>query len=251
MKKKIAIANWKMNLSLGERDELAEAVKRELGKVADKDVVICPSTISLMQVGKIISNSSIQLGAQDVFWEETGAYTGETSPSILKAIDCLYAIVGHSERRKYVGETDEMVNKKIDACLENGLTPIFCVGETDDERSNGLTDNVILNQLKRGLKGIELVSDEQIVVAYEPVWAIGSGNAVEPRELDRVLQVIKQAMIDLYPLTIAQNNVRMVYGGSVDADNISGFLELDLLDGFLIGGASLNIDKFKKIVESL
>lgn len=249
MKRPIVIANWKMNLSLQEREELAQDLKSKVGKKASVDVVICPSAISLMQIGKVISGSQLILGAQDVFWEETGAYTGEVSPEVLHELDCRYAIVGHSERRQYLGETDEMVNKKIDACIENDIIPIFCVGETVGQRHGGETDNVILSQVKKGLEKIDIVGDEKLVIAYEPIWAIGSGQAVEPEEAAHVFELINQVITDTYPLTIVKNNVRMIYGGSIDEKNAKGFLKLDNLSGFLIGGASLDADKFNKIIK--
>lgn len=251
MKKPIIVANWKMNLSIGEREDLASEFKKQFGKIEDKDIVICPSAISLMQVASIIGTSFISLGAQDVFWEESGAYTGEISPSILHDLDCRYVIVGHSERRHYLAETNEMINKKVDACLDNNIIPILCIGETRKERHDGQTDNILISQLRGGLKKVDIVGDEQIVIAYEPVWAIGSGSVVESSELDKVLTLIKQSLIDMYPLTIVQNNVRIVYGGSVDADNVANFSKLKLLDGFLIGGASLDIDKFNKLVKKI
>jgi len=144
-----------------------------------------------------------------------------------------------------------MINKKIDACLDNKLIPILCIGETAKDKNNGDTNNVLFNQLTGALKNINIVDDENIVIAYEPVWAIGSGNVVKPEELQEVLETIKQILVDMYPLTIVQNNVRMVYGGSVDSDNVSSFSKLKLLDGFLIGGASLDINKFKEIAKNI
>ena len=179
MGRPILIANWKMNLSIGEREELAKTIKEKLGKLESKDIVICPPVISLMQVASIIDVSNIALGAQDVFWEETGAYTGETSPSILKDIGCEYVIIGHSERRQILGETNEMINKKIDAALENVIIPIFCIGETAQERNAGQTDNIVTSQLREGLKNIDIVDTENMIIAYEPVWSIGSGSVVD------------------------------------------------------------------------
>jgi len=251
IKKPIVIANWKMNLSLKQRGDLAFNFKNKIKNIDNKDIVVCPSVISLMQVGEIIRDGDIQLGAQDIFWEETGAYTGEISPAILYDLNCRYAIVGHSERRQYLGETDEMINKKIDACLENNIIPIFCIGETMNERHNNQTDNILLSQIRKGLAGIDVVGEEKIVVAYEPVWAIGSGQVVTPEELERVLKLIRQSLINIYPLTIVNNNVRIIYGGSVNPDNVLGFSKLDLLDGFLVGGASLNVDQFNKIIKAL
>ena len=251
MTKQIFIANWKMNLSLEGRENLANNFKKELGEIKDQDIVICPSTVSLIPIANIIKDSQLQLGAQNVFWKNSGAYTGEDSPVILKDIGCRYVIVGHSERREYLKETDEMVNKKVQACLENNLTPILCIGETREARQEGQTDNVLHNQLINDLARIDLVDREQLIIAYEPVWAIGSGNIVEREEVKRVLELIRQTLINLYPLTIVNNNVRIIYGGSVEPGNIREFSNLELLNGFLLGGASLEVNKFKTIVQSL
>ncbi len=251
MTKPIFIANWKMNLTLKERENLALAVKKELAAEAGgKDIVICPPFVSLASIGEILKGSGIKLGAQDVFWEETGAYTGEISPVILKEINCQYAIVGHSERRQYLGETDEMVNKKTAACLDSGLTPIICVGETLEERRDNRTGAVVHLQVSRALEGIDLVDAEQIIIAYEPVWVIGSGRPISPEDAGEALAVIRQALIDLYPLTIINNNIRLVYGGSIGSDSAREFSELDLMRGFLVGGASLDAKEFCRIVKS-
>ncbi|MDO8669120.1 MAG: triose-phosphate isomerase [Candidatus Buchananbacteria bacterium] len=251
MKKPIIIANWKMNLSFQKTLDLTSQVKDDLSEIKDKDIIVCPSAVALSSVAGLIKNTNLKLGAQNVFWEENGAYTGETSPAVLQEIGCQYTIVGHSERRKYLGETNLMVNKKVNICLENNLTPILCIGETKDERHEGLTDNVLYHQLKECLDGVNIVDNEDIVIAYEPVWAIGSGDIAEPEEVARVFELIQQVLIDIYPLTVVKNNVRMVYGGSVDSDGAVGFSQLKLLDGFLVGGASLEINKFKEIVKSL
>lgn len=251
MIKPIFIANWKMNLSLKNQESLANDFKKELGGIEDKDIVICPSTASLIPLAGIIKNSQLQLGAQNVFWAETGAYTGETSPISLAEIGCRYVIVGHSERRQYLKETDEMVNKKVEACLANKLTPILCIGETREARQEGQTDNVLYHQLINDLADSHLVDQEQLIIAYEPVWAIGSGNIVDQDEARRIFELIRQTLINLYPLTIVSNNVRIIYGGSVEPSNVKEFSGLELLSGFLLGGASLEVNKFKAIVKSL
>jgi len=249
MDKPILIANWKMNLTLKEREDLAQEIKDRLGEEKDKEVVICPPFVSLASIGEIIRDSAIELGAQDVFWEETGAYTGEISPIVLKELACRYVIVGHSERRRFLGETDEMVNKKTAACLENGLTPIVCVGETLEERKRNDTATVVHLQLSRALDGIDLVGKEKLVIAYEPVWAIGTGQPIEPEAAGAVFAVIWQTLIDNYPLTIVNNNIRLVYGGSVEPENAGAFARLEHMKGFLIGGASLDAGEFSRIVK--
>lgn len=247
----IIIANWKMNLSLNQRKNLALDLKKKIGQIIDHEVVICPSFISLVQISEILKGSEIKLGAQDVFWEESGAYTGEISPKILKDINCEYAIVGHSERRQNFGENDEMVNKRTRTCLDNDLIPIICVGETAQEHQDGRADNIVLLQLTRALQDIDLVDQDQIVVVYEPVWAVGTGHIVSDEEADHMFKLIRQIMIDLYSLTIINNNVRLIYGGSVNDKNVKKLADNDLISGFLVGGASLNVDQFVNIVKSI
>lgn len=251
MKKPIIIANWKMKLSFKQASFLAKDFKKSLKSIKDKDIVICPSAVSLAEVGGILKKSNIDLGAQNMFWQDNGAYTGETSPTVLKELGCHYVIVGHSERRQYLHETNLMINKKIDQALDTKLVPIICIGETKDERHDGLTDNVLYHQLKECLHGVHLIKGEDIIIAYEPVWAIGSGDVVDADEAERVFKLINQVLIDIYPLTIVRNNVRMIYGGGIDSSNISSFSDIKLLDGFLVGGASLDTNKFKDIITAL
>lgn len=251
MVKPIIIANWKMNLAGKEAIRLAGKIKEKTKGIINKEIVICSSFTDLASVGATLRGSGLRLGAQDVFWEDAGAYTGAISPLILKAAGCDYVIVGHSERRQYLGETDEMVNKKVSACLQHGLTPIICVGETFEERQQGETNNIILSQLNRILDKVDLIEDEQVIIAYEPVWVIGSGQAVDPAEADSVFHLIRQTLVDLWPIVIVNQNVRLIYGGSVDADNVSNFARLDLCHGFLVGGASLEADRFVEIIKSL
>ncbi|NCN07173.1 triose-phosphate isomerase [Candidatus Falkowbacteria bacterium] len=251
MKKPIVIANWKMKLSAKQSSFLAKDFKKSLKNFKDQDIVVCPSDISLTDVGSILKKSNIKLGAQNMFWEEFGAYTGESSSAVLKEVGCDYVILGHSERRQYLGETNDMVNKKIDRALDSNLVPIICIGETKDERHDGLTDNVLYHQLKECLNSVHLIVGEKIIVAYEPVWAIGSGDVVDADEAERVFELINQVLIDIYPLTIVRNNVRMIYGGGIDSSNISSFSDIKLLDGFLVGGASLDTNKFKDIITAL
>jgi len=245
--KPIIIANWKMSLDFRDSMKLA----REFGDVidisADKDIVVCPSTSNFLLIAEVLKEAGIKMGVQDLFWEDRGAYTGCESPKFLYEAGCRYAIIGHSERRKYFGETDVMVHKKIKAALSAGINPILCVGETADERRANRTDHVILSQVIGALKGIDLIPSEQIVIAYEPVWVIGSGQAIEPHQAEHAFRIINQAVIDLLPLTIRQNNVRIIYGGSVDGSNAADFIGLDHFNGFLVGGASLKAEEFVKI----
>jgi triosephosphate isomerase (TIM) len=247
----LIIANWKMNLRIPERKKLVKEIISGLKKIDKAEVVLCPSFISLQEVGDLIRKTPLKLGAQDVFWEAKGAYTGEISPLMLEEMNCEYVIVGHSERRKYLNETDEMVHRKLQAALLEKLTPVLCVGETFEERQDGAKDYVIIRQMNSALDGLVLNNDQQVVIAYEPVWVIGSGQAVQPSEAGQVYQLIRQTLLDLFPLEQARNNFRIIYGGSVDASNVKPFLTEASMDGVLVGGASLKAEEFIKIVKSL
>jgi len=251
MSKSIIIANWKMNLNFKQELDLSLDLKNNLPEIGDKEIVICPSYTSLARVGDNLKESDLRLGAQNVFWEESGAYTGEISAAVLKDLGCKYVIIGHSERRQHLGETNEIINKKIRVCLENNLTPIICVGETLEHKREGHTHNIILAQVQRALVGIDLIPSQQIIIAYEPIWAIGSGQVAGPQETKDVLELIRQTLVDLWPLTIIDNNVRMIYGGSVNGSNAKDFNDLDLCGGFLVGGASLDVSKFTDIISKM
>ena len=247
MNKKIVIANWKMNLSGQEHVAMAEAIKKGVASNDAREVVLCPSFTSLLAVGQVLQGSSVQLGAQDAFWVEQGAYTGEESPKTLAELACHYVIIGHSERRKFLGETDQMINDKLKAALTNGLVPVLCVGETAEERQANQTDTIILSQLTKDLSGIHLLDNEQLVIAYEPIWAIGTGQTVTPEQAEHVFKVIRQITVDLWPLLAANNNVRIIYGGSANENNYSDFISLEHCAGFLVGTASLKAEKFLAI----
>lgn len=255
MKKNIIIANWKMNLGLSQTISLTKDILSGLKKNkkdwAKIDIILCPSYVYLSEVKNLINKSDIALGAQDCFWEERGAYTGEVSPAQLKEMDCQYVIIGHSERRQYLNETDEMIHKKIKTALEVGLIPILCVGETFEERQKGIKDYVIINQVNRALEGINLKANQQLIIAYEPVWVIGSGQAVKPEEAEYANRIILQQVIDLYPLPIIRSNIRTIYGGSVDHTNVKDFVQQDTIDGVLVGGASLRAEEFVKMINQL
>lgn len=246
--KPVIIANWKMKLSLAESADLAQEIKKDLD--TENEIVICPSFISLLEVGKILKKSKIKLGAQNCFWESEGAYTGEVSAKQLKESGCEFVILGHSERRQYLKETDEMVHKKIRVALNFGLTPIVCVGETFEQRQDGAKDYVLIQQTIKAFEGIEIDSDQQIIIAYEPVWVIGSGQAVEPKEAVSAHQVIRQSLFDLFPAVLVENNFRIIYGGSVDSSNVSDFTRLENTAGVLVGGASLKAKDFLALIQN-
>lgn len=244
LKKKLIIANWKMKLTSRQSLDLAQNIKAGFKSKESLQVVLCPSFTALCAVSQIIKNTEIKLGAQDVFYEDQGAYTGEISAQDLQEIGASYVIIGHSERRAYLNETDEIIHKKIKNALDNKLIPILCVGENFEQRQEGQTDYVILKQVKAALEGINLVNAQNLVIAYEPVWVIGSGQAVEPKQAEHVNKVIFQALIDLFPVSIVKNNVHIIYGGSVDSGNASRFLSQPAIEGVLVGGASLQPGEF-------
>ena len=252
MNNKIIIANWKMKLSLAETLELAEKMRDKFKGIKSGEAVVCPNFISLLEVGKIFRGGVIKLGAQNVFWEDKGAYTGEVSPSMLKDAGCEYVIVGHSERRKYLLENYEMIHQKFKAALNvEGLTPIVCIGEEAEERKTDRRDFVLVDQLQQALGGINLLGDQQVIVAYEPIWAIGSGVAIEPEEAEYAHKIIKIALRDMFGMKIVENNFRIIYGGSISSKNIKEFANLEGVDGFLVGGASLDAGEFYKIVKAI
>ena len=270
-KQKIVIANWKMKLTLAETLELAQKMKIKFATSPPADAkalagkqsspskgegeikgsaVICPNFISLQEVKKILKGGKVKLGAQDVFWEEKGAYTGEISPGMLVEAGCEYVIVGHSERRKYLLENYEMIHLELKAVLNIGkLIPIVCIGESGDERKTDRRDFVLADQLNQALSGIKILSDEQIIIAYEPIWAIGSGIAIEPAEAEYAHKIIRLTLNDIFGVETVNNNFRIIYGGSIDSKNVKDFAGIENLDGLLVGGASLDADEFYKVAE--
>lgn len=253
MKKKIIIANWKMNLTLQQSLVLAKDILNGLKKIKNLkkiDIVLCPSFTALSSIQPLLL-SKVYLGAQNCFWEEAGAYTGEISPFQLKEVGCQYVIIGHSERRQYLKETDEMIHCKVKTGLEAGIIPVLCIGETFEERQKGIKDYVIINQLSHALEGVNLKANQQLIIAYEPIWVIGTGQAVRPEEAEYASRIILQRVIDLYPLPIVRNNIRIIYGGSVDHTNIQDFLKQDTIDGVLVGGASLKAEGFIKMISRI
>lgn len=247
--KPLIIANWKMKLGVPESRDLANKLK---GKSSPNyNLVVCPSFVSLTEVAKVLKTSKVKLGAQDCFWEKQGSYTGEVSATYLKEVGCDYVIIGHSERRQYIGETDTMVNKKIDMALQSGLIPILCVGETFDQKVSGSRDTVLINQVTRALESINIAIDEKIIIAYEPVWAIGSGQSPDPVDIWNAHQVIRQSLFDIFPATIVKNSISIIYGGSVSANNIASFLNLDNTQGVLVGTASFEYGTFEQLLRAV
>ena len=249
-KRKIVIANWKMSLTLRESIQLAKDVSVENAKAKNIDIVVCPSFTALPSVGPLLPKH-IALGAQDVCWEEKGAYTGAIAPRLLHEMGCRYVIIGHSERRQYFHETDAMVNKKVLATIRAGLIPIICVGENGDERRNGQKDHIVMRQVVEAIRGVVLVGAQELIVAYEPVWVIGSGQAVGSDDAEHMSQVIRHTIADTIPPATMEHHCRVLYGGSVDAKNVADFTKRSVIDGVLVGGASLKSGSFSGILAAV
>jgi triosephosphate isomerase len=248
MRTPIIAGNWKMNKTIKEASDLVSQLVKEVGRINNLEVVIAPPFTALRDVYEIIKGSNISLAAQNMHWEEKGAYTGEVSSVMIKDIGCKYVIIGHSERREYFYESDEIVNKKVISALKNGLIPIICVGEKLNERERGEVEKVIKKQIKDGLKGLRENDANKIVIAYEPVWAIGTGKNATPDQAEEVHRFIRKLLKELFNENIA-GIVRILYGGSVKEGNIDNLMKEEDIDGALVGGASLNISSFMRIVK--
>jgi triosephosphate isomerase len=240
--------NWKMNKTVEEAIDLIRQLKVSLQDIEGVEVAVAPSFTALYAVSGVLKGSPIRLAAQNLFYEERGAFTGEISPLMLREIGCQYAIIGHSERRQFFGETEETVNRRIKAALNQNLKPILCVGEALREREEGQTFSAIHKQLQGGLKDISNKEMGDIVIAYEPVWAIGTGKTATPEQAEEVHQFIRKRIEKLYSQEIAEE-VRVQYGGSVTPENIKGLMGQENIDGALVGGASLKSETFSKIVK--
>jgi triosephosphate isomerase (TIM) len=239
--------NWKMNKTVAEAVDLVKELKGFLSGVRRVDVAVAPPYPSLTAVGQELGGSLIRLAAQNVFWEEKGAFTGEVSPLMLKEAGCEFVIVGHSERRQFFGETDETVNRRLRAALRQGLKPIFCVGESLKEREAGRTFAVIGAQIEGGLMGLAEDELAGLVVAYEPVWAIGTGKTATPGQAEEVHRFIRENLERLYAGKLA-GEIRIQYGGSVTPENVKALMAQENIDGALVGGASLKAEIFAKVV---
>lgn len=249
MRKPFVAGNWKMNKLAGQAKILVEEMLPGLQSVPAVESVLCPPFLSLMLVSELVANTGIGVGAQNLFWETSGAYTGEVSPEMVREF-CDYVILGHSERRAYFGETDQTLNKRVLAALKVGLTPIVCVGETLSENEAGLTADVIHRQVVEGLANLTAEQGEKLVVAYEPVWAIGTGRAASGPVANTVLaDIIRPTLADLFGDEIAQG-IRILYGGSVTSANAAEFFGQPEIDGALVGGASLKPVDFVAIVQA-
>ena len=239
--------NWKMNKTVGEALDLVRELKASLSGVQGVEVAVAPPYTALYAVHKELVGSSIHLAAQNLYWEEKGAFTGEVSPLMLKEVGCHYVIIGHSERRQFFGETDETVNRRIKAALAQSLKVIFCIGETLKEREEGKTFSVIERQVDGGLRGLGEREMKNMVIAYEPVWAIGTGKTATPEQAEEVHRFIRGRLEKLYSRGVSED-IRIQYGGSVTPENVQGLMTQPNIDGALVGGASLRAESFSKIV---
>jgi len=250
MRRKIIAGNWKMNEDIHETATLINELKGRLKDFRNEvDVVVCPSFTSLVVAKSLIKDSPIKLGAQNMSQHDNGAYTGEVSAKMLTTIGCEFVILGHSERRQYFKETDDLVNVKIKKALSKGLTPIVCIGETLEERESGITDKIITTQLKGVAHELTSSEIEKLVVAYEPVWAIGTGKNATPEQANQVHKLIRKLVGQMYSWALAEKII-IQYGGSMNAQNASSLLYQSDIDGGLIGGASLKSDAFMAIIQA-
>ncbi len=249
MRKPLIAGNWKLNKTVPEALELAGELKQELADFSRADLLVCPALVALYPVAELLRGSPIAVGGQDLFWEESGAFTGAVSGSMLKSAGCSYVIVGHSERREIFGDSDQDVNRKLRAALDAGLTPILCVGETLDKREQKVTREFLRKQLGTDIRGIERDLISRILVAYEPIWAIGTGVTATPAQAGETQRFIRDLFREHYDREVG-DNLRILYGGSVNPDNARALIAEDHIDGFLIGGASLRADSFIRIARS-
>ena len=249
MRKPIVAGNWKMNKTIGEARSLVTELVPGLQAIHNVEKVLCPPFTALMAVAEMLDGTDIYVGAQDIYWESSGAFTGEIAPAMI-AECCTYVIIGHSERRTYFYETDDSVNMKTKAAMKQGLIPIVCVGETLQENEAGKTADVVSRQIGQGLKGITLEDDSKLVIAYEPVWAIGTGRAATGPGANAVLKdVIRPGLQKLFGEKASQA-IRILYGGSVSGKNAEEFFAQPDIDGALVGGASLKAEDFSKISQA-
>ena len=252
MRKRMIAGNWKMNKTWGEGVVLAQGLADELKDgTGDVDVVVCPPAVDLKGVSEVIEQTSapFALGGQNVYWEESGAFTGETAPSKLEAVGATHCIIGHSERRDYFGETDEDVNKKAKALMAHGIVPISCCGESLEVREAGKHVEFVVDQIKKDTEGLEITDPSKYVIAYEPIWAIGTGKTATADDAQEVCGAIRATLVEIFGEETAAG-IRVLYGGSAKPENIAGFLEKEDVDGALVGGASLKADSFAAMVKS-
>ena len=247
MRRKLIAGNWKMNNTNKEALELVKQLKDLVKDVKDRDIMIAPTFTCLSEVNNAIKGSNIKLGAQNLYFEEKGAFTGQISADMLLAVGCEYVIIGHSECRDIFGEKDVLINKKVKRALDKNLVPVLCVGEHLEEREKGVTADIVSSQVKEAFKGLSEAEAKKVVIAYEPVWAIGTGKTATPQDADDVHKTIRDTLKSIYNDNVA-NGMIILYGGSVNEKNADDLLNMPNIDGALVGGASLVADKFARIV---
>lgn len=247
--RRIIVGNWKMNLNIRQSELLTSRVKAGIKK-ATANIVICPNFISLNTVSNLVrsyGDSGLSVGAQNLYDKDEGAFTGEVSGAMLKGL-VDYCIIGHSERRIIFGENDDLISRKVAACFRNNIIPILCVGENLQQRHDKLAKNVVIDQLEQGLSEITIEEVKNVIIAYEPVWAIGTGENAKPYDVEEMMIEIQKFLINKYKEVVAPN-VKILYGGSVNGDNAKSYLDVPQCDGLLVGGASLNYKDFSKICQ--
>ena len=250
MRNKVIAGNWKMHKEVGESVQFVkELVAKEKSIPENAKVIICPTYTALYSVSEILTGSKIKLGAQNMYFEEQGAFTGEISPNMLKSAGCQYVIIGHSERRTFFGETDESINKKVKKALDKGLNPIMCIGETLEEREASITNQVVEKQVRGGLKNLTNDEISKVILAYEPVWAIGTGKTASPAQAQEVHAFIRSIVASIADKKVA-DGIIIQYGGSMKPDNAKELMQQPDIDGGLIGGACLKADSFYGIIEA-
>ncbi len=252
MRKRMIAGNWKMNETYSEGVVLAQGLAKELADgTGDVDVVVCPPAVDLKGVAEVIEreDAPFALGAQNVYWEEKGAYTGETAPDMLTNIGATYCIIGHSERRGYFHETDEEINKKAKALMAHGIVPISCCGESLEVREAGKHVEFVVDQIKKDTEGLEITDPAKYVIAYEPIWAIGTGKTATADDAQEVIGAIRATLKEIFGDEVA-DGIRILYGGSAKPENIAGFLTKEDVDGALVGGASLKAESFAAMVKA-
>ncbi len=250
MRKYIVAGNWKMHTLREEAVALAHSLVPLVSGVSRTDILVCPPFTSLARVGKVLEGTGILLGAQNMHHADEGAYTGEVSAAMLKDLGVSHVIVGHSERRQYFNESDSFLNLKVKAAVEAGLIPILCVGETLEEHESGATESVVAGQLEGGLEGVEIAHGEDLVIAYEPIWAIGTGKTASPEQAQEAHAFIRTKLTQAFGADLA-GTMRIQYGGSVKPDNAAALMGQPDIDGALVGGASLKAESFADIVTSI
>jgi len=249
MRKKVIAGNWKMNKDLHQSQNLVSEIINGLGKDIKAEVIVCPPFTSLSEVSSLLKGTQIKLGAQNMYYEESGAFTGEVSADMLKSVGCEFVILGHSERRVIFNEPDELINKKLKTALVKGLKPIFCVGELLEQRERGETMQVVSRQVERGLEGVSAEQMKNVTIAYEPVWAIGTGKTATPQQAREVHSFIRELVVKKFSASVSENLI-IQYGGSVKPDNAGELLSQKDIDGALVGGACLKADSFLGIIAS-